>query len=93
FINFKFKIFLKIDAIYPSDFNELKNTGNLPVSKERRKSNDKILKFLKELQFFCGGKTYTTSSDFLSFKKKLLKESVNNADKNFYYKSRYYYKV
>ncbi len=68
----KFNIYLKIDAIFPSDFNELKRIGSLPRSKERKGDNDKILKLLKELELFCGGKTYSINPNFLNFKKRII---------------------
>jgi len=71
-IDEKFNVYLKIDAIFPSDFNELKIIGNLPKSKERKEDNDKILKFLKDLELFCGGKTYSINPNFLNFKKRII---------------------
>ena len=71
-IDEKFNVYLKIDAIFPSDFNELKRIGNLPISKERKGDNDKILKFLKDLELFCGGKTYSINPNFLNFKKRII---------------------
>ena len=71
-IDEKFNVYLKIDAIFPSDFNELKIIGNLPKSKERKGDNDKILKFLKDLELFCGGKTYSINPNFLNFKKRII---------------------
>ena len=71
-IDEKFNVYLKIDAIFPSDFNELKSIGNLPLSKEIKGDNDKILKFVKEFELFCGGKTYSINPNFLNFKKRII---------------------
>jgi len=71
-IDEKFNIYLKIDAIFPSDFNELQSIGNLPISKERKRDNDKILKFLKDIELFCGGKAYSINPNFLNFKKSII---------------------
>jgi len=71
-IDEKFNIYLKIDAIFPSDFNELKYIRKLPSSKERKEKNDKILLFLKKFQIFCGGKIYYFDSNFLNFKKNVI---------------------
>jgi len=75
---FKFEIdensnvYLKVDTIYPSDFKELKITRDLPKSRERKEDNDNILKFLKEFNFFCGGKTYKLYPNFLNFEKTII---------------------
>jgi len=71
-IDEKFNVYLKIDAIFPSDFDELKSIGNLPISKERKGDNDKILKFVKDIELFCGGKPYSISPNFLNFKKRII---------------------
>ena len=71
-IDEKFNVYLKIDAIFQSDFDELKSIGNLPISKERKGDNDKILKFLKDFELFCGGKTYSINPNFLNFKKRII---------------------
>lgn len=71
-IDEKFNAYLKIDAIFSSDLDELKNIGNLPLSKDRKGDNDKILKFLKDFELFCGGKTYSINPNFLGFKKRII---------------------
>lgn len=71
-IDEKFNVYLKIDSIFPSDFDGLQKIGNLPISKERKGDNDKILKFLKDFELFCGGKTYSIDPNFLNFKKRII---------------------
>lgn len=71
-IDEKFNPYLKIDTIFPSDFDKLQKIGTLPISKERLGENDKVLKFLKDFELFCGGKTYSLDPNFLIFKKKII---------------------
>ncbi|MHA1231522.1 MAG: hypothetical protein ACTSPQ_12825 [Candidatus Helarchaeota archaeon] len=67
-----FKIYLKIDPLYPPDFKDCHSRRNLNKSRERKRDNDNILKLIRDIQLFCGGKSYTLDSDFLILEKKII---------------------
>jgi len=73
-IDNNFNIYLKIDSLYSADFEEYHSISNLPKSKERKNDNDEILQLISNIQFFCGGKSYTLDPEFLVFKKIIIEK-------------------
>jgi len=69
FIDDNYDIYISVDALYYSQFANFDKSEELPKSKSRIIDNEQILKRLKELEFFLGGKKYIFNDSFLSFDK------------------------